>query len=142
MIFTDTGAWIALTDKSDRYHRDAVQIYKGLKQQHARFLTTDYVIDETVTRIRYDADHATALRCLELMFQAEASGVLQIEYINKAILQSALRLFRKYDDIVFSVTDCTSFVVCKNHHIQWAFAFDHHFSMVGLSLCSIFTKNT
>jgi len=25
MIFVDTGAWTALTDKSDRYHHEAAQ---------------------------------------------------------------------------------------------------------------------
>lgn len=57
MIFVDTGAWIALTDTSDRYHDDATRIYHTLKTQRARFLTTDYVIDETTTRLRYDAGH-------------------------------------------------------------------------------------
>ncbi len=51
MIFVDTGAWIALTDVSDQYHLEAVSIYTQLKQRKARFLTTDYVIDETVTRL-------------------------------------------------------------------------------------------
>lgn len=76
MIFVDTGAWIALTDSSDQYHFSARRIYAILKRQHATFLTTDYVIDETITRLRYDADHSTALRCLELLFRAEEGGVL------------------------------------------------------------------
>jgi len=36
MIFIDTGAWIALTDKSDQYHREAVQIYSQLKNKRKR----------------------------------------------------------------------------------------------------------
>ena len=54
MIFVDSGAWIALTDTSDQYHDEATGIYATLKQQRMRFITTDYVIDETVTRLRYD----------------------------------------------------------------------------------------
>jgi len=116
MIFVDTGAWIAVTDASDQYHRQAVKMYtlrplhnphpviarrlcavaislimviyeiassavassqrqkqmlcKGLtllKKQRERFVTTDYVIDETVTRLRYDAGHPSALRYLDLL---------------------------------------------------------------------------
>ncbi len=44
MIFVDTGAWIALTDKSDQYHLKARTVYQHLKQKRVRFLTTDYVI--------------------------------------------------------------------------------------------------
>lgn len=57
MIFVDTGAWIALTDRSDRHHAEAVAIYKSLRQGRERFVTTDYVIDETVTRLRHDTTH-------------------------------------------------------------------------------------
>jgi len=51
MIFVDTGAWIALTDRSDHYHSQAKQIYARLKQQRMRLITTDYIIDETATRL-------------------------------------------------------------------------------------------
>lgn len=136
MIFVDTGAWIALTDSSDQYHFNARRIYTALKQQHATFLTTDYVINETMTQLRYDADHPTAIRCLDLLLRAEEAGVLQIENIDTTIFQQALEIFRQYDNVVFSVTDCASFAVCKIHHIQWAFSFDHHFTMMGLSLCT------
>ena len=81
MIFVDTGAWIALTDKSDQYHNDAIEIYSKLKLQRERFLTTDYVIDETVTRLRYDAGHKIAINFLELMNLSEEVRILQIVHV-------------------------------------------------------------
>ena len=71
MIFVDTGAWIAVTDASDQYYYQAVKIYALLKRQRKRFVTTDYVIDETVTRLRYDAGHSSALRYLDLIALAQ-----------------------------------------------------------------------
>jgi uncharacterized protein len=85
MIFVDTGAWIALTDTSDQYHLKARRIYAELKRKRPRFLTTEYVVDETITRLRYDADHPTALRCLALLFQAEKAGTLQIVYTDNDV---------------------------------------------------------
>lgn len=137
MIFVDTGAWIALTDASDQYHLKARRIYTQLKQERPRFLTTEYVIDETVTRLRYDAGHATALRCLDLLFQAEHVGILRIVYTDKVLLEQALAIFRQYDTAVLSLTDCVSFAVCQREDIHRAFSFDRHFSMMGLSLCAV-----
>ena len=71
MIFVDTGAWIALLNQRDQYHDDAVVIYNGLKQQKARLLTTDYVIDETVTWLKYRSSHQVAVRFLDLVESVE-----------------------------------------------------------------------
>ena len=135
MIFVDTGAWIALTDQSDQYHREAIQIYNHLKKQRVRFLTTDYVIDETVTRIRYDANHHLALQFLDILNLSEKSDILQIVYTDEAIFREAISLFRHYDSVVLSLTDCVSFTICKTYKIHQAFAFDQDFLMMGIALC-------
>lgn len=135
MIFVDTGAWIALTDTSDQYHYEAIRIYTVLKQQKERFLTTDYVIDETVTRLRYDAGYRIAIRFLDLITFCEESSVLTVIHIDKILFQKAVSIFRQYDSAVLSLTDCTSFAVCKKYEIYSAFGFDQHFSMMGISLC-------
>lgn len=62
MIFIDTGAWIALTDRSDQYYLEAQQIYTRLNREGQRLVTSDSVIDETVTRLRYDTGHGHALK--------------------------------------------------------------------------------
>ena len=56
MIFVDTGGWIAILNRRDQHHQEAVTIFNKLQQQQMRLLTTDYVIDETVTRLRYDTN--------------------------------------------------------------------------------------
>jgi predicted nucleic acid-binding protein len=67
MIFVDSGAWIALLNQKDPHHDDAVAIYNDLVQQNAQLLTTDYVIDETVTRLRYDWSHSGAVQFLNFI---------------------------------------------------------------------------
>ncbi|CAN2049170.1 PIN domain-containing protein [Candidatus Magnetomoraceae bacterium gMMP-1] len=136
MIFVDTGAWIALSDKSDQYHEDAKIIYTQLKQKKKRFLTTDYVIDETVTRLRYDAGHQVAVNFFELIEKSQEIGILRIISIEKKFFREAVSIFRKYNTAILSFTDCTSFAVCHKHKIYENFAFDKHFSMMGISLCS------
>jgi predicted nucleic acid-binding protein len=65
MTFVDTGAWIALFNVRDQYHAEARAIYYTLQQQRERLYTTDYVIDETVTRLRYDVNHSAAVEFLD-----------------------------------------------------------------------------
>ena len=49
-------------------------------------------------------------------------------------VDTAKALFRQYDSARLSFTDCTSFVVCRENNIREAFAFDQHFSMMGINL--------
>ena len=134
MIFVDTGAWIALINQRDQYHRDAVAVFEGLQQQEIRLLTTDYVIDETVTRLRYNTNHTLAVEFLNRIELLEETEILTIAEIDKNIFEQAKALFRQYDSVQLSFTDCTSFVICRANHISEAFAFDRHFQIMGIDL--------
>ena len=134
MIFVDTGAWIALLNPRDQHHHDAVAVFNDLQQQRSRLLSTDYVIDEAVTRLIYDANHALAVEFLDRIELMEETGILTIAEIDKNVFEAAKALFRQYDSVRLSLTDCTSFVICRVHNISEAFAFDHHFPIMGIEL--------
>ncbi|MYB59009.1 MAG: type II toxin-antitoxin system VapC family toxin [Gemmatimonadetes bacterium] len=134
MIFVDSGAWIALSNQRDQNHTDAVTIYADLKRQRARFFTTDYVLDETITRLRYDVSHSVAVQFLDFIERAEKIDGLTVAEIDKTLFQEAKRLFRQYDSAKLSFTDCTSFAVCQKHNISETYAFDEHFAMMGITV--------
>lgn len=134
MIFVDTGAWIALSDRKDQYHQRAVTIYHKIKQSNEKLITTDFVIDETSTRLRYDINHPIAQHFLQMMLNAENKSEIEIIYINHSLLEESIQFFSKYDTLTLSFTDCTSFVVCQKRAIHNAFAFDQHFSAAGINL--------
>ncbi|MBM3240477.1 type II toxin-antitoxin system VapC family toxin [Candidatus Poribacteria bacterium] len=134
MIFVDTSAWIALADRKDQHHGDAVGIYTRLKRRKERLATTDYLVDETVTRLRYDLSHSVAVRFLDFIERAEETGVLTVIRIDETLFHEAKKLFRQYDSAKVSFTDCTSFAVCQMYKISEAFAFDQHFIMMGITL--------
>ena len=134
MIFVDSGAWIAFFDPTDQYHNDAVVIYNDLTQEKMRLLTTDYVIDETITRLRYDVSHSVAVQFLDFIERVRKTGVLTIAEIDRTLFEEAKRLFRQYDSAKLSFTDCTSFAVCQKHSISETYAFDEHFAMMGITV--------
>lgn len=134
MIFVDTGAWIAILNRRDQHHQEAATIYRNLQQQQIPLLTTDYVLDETITRLRYDATHSLAAMFLDRIELLMETGVLTIAEIDTNVFREAKALFRQYDSARLSFTDCTSFVVCRENRINEAFAFDRHFPIMGIDL--------
>ncbi len=134
MIFVDTGAWIALLNQRDQHHHDAVVMFNNLQQQQIRLLTTDYVIDETATRLRYDTNHSLAVQFLNRIDLFVETEVLTVAEIDEMVFTEAKTLFSQYDSARLSFTDCTSFVICRVNNITEAFAFDHHFTIMGIEL--------
>ncbi len=99
-------------------------------------MTTDYVIDETVTRLRYDVHHAMAVQFLDFINDILAREELKLVRMSQEIFDDAEQLFRERNTTRLSFTDCTSFVVCKNETITTAFGFDRHFQVMDMNLLS------
>jgi hypothetical protein len=132
-VFIDTGGWIAVAVSKDQYNSAATDCYRDLLAQDFPLVTSDYVLDETVTRIRYDVDHAHAVQFLDLIEEAQWLQFLTVLRIDESILEAARGIFKQYSDQVLSFTDCTSFALCQQESIKTAFAFDHHFIISAFS---------
>lgn len=125
MIFVDTGAWYASLVPTDPAHATAV---KWLAANHSPLLTTDYVIDETLTLLRVRGERKRALLLGARFFR---HGLAEIHKITAADLTLAWHAFEQFDDKNWSFTDCTSKVVMERLGVTVAFAFDHHFHQFG-----------
>ena len=130
-VFVDTGAWIALAVKNDNYHMQALQIATDLKSHNTLLMTSDYVLDETVTWLRYNVGHSAAT---DFIMHILSSKVTEILYVDEIIFRKTTLLFKKYRDQKFSLTDCSSFVLMQQHRIKQAFTFDTHFFTVGFEI--------
>jgi predicted nucleic acid-binding protein len=130
-IFTDTGAWIALADKNDRYHNIAKKVYALIQKRNIPIMITDYIFDETVTWLHYKVGHDTACGWGNKILNSRMIETVKVgdEHINLA-----WELFQKYYDQKFSFTDCISFTVMKLLGITTAFAYDSHFSTMGFCI--------
>ena len=125
MIFVDTGAWYASLVPTDPDHVTAVQWLSG---NHSPLLTTDYIIDETLTLLRARGERKRALVLGARFFH---HGLADIHKITSTDLTLAWTTFEQFDDKNWSFTDCTSKVVMEQLSINVAFAFDHHFHQFG-----------
>ncbi len=131
MIFVDTAAWIALLNRKEENHGVAVAIYSNLRRHRKPLLTTDYVINETVTRLRPIS--SKAFQFLDFIGRAEKTDVLTVSIVNRPIFEESKRLFSKYNGI-FSFTECTSLAFCRQHEILEVFAFNQNFTAMKLAL--------
>ena len=134
MVFVDTGGWIAMAVKRDRYHKKAATYYRKLSKDKVRLVTSNYVLAETYTRIRYDDGHAKALQFNALIQEATKAGRLNLEWVTPAIHKEAWDIFEKDSDQDFSFVDCTSFAIAERVGVKEAFGFDAHFKTMGLIL--------
>ena len=130
-IFVDTSAWIAVTVKMDQNHKKANYTYGRLLSRKAGLVTSDYVIDESITRIRYDSGHREALRFYEIIMKSIELCFLTLRRIDAEIWEDSIAIFRKYSDRKLSFTDCTSFALAGRLKIKDVFAFDEDFEVMG-----------
>lgn len=127
-IFTDTSALVALFDKKDRHHRQAVAILEKIREERLRMVITDYIFDETITTVLSAAGHRTAVMVGEFLL---GSKIVETIWLNESVKQKAWDFFRKHSDKVFSYTDCTSFIIMKELRVHRYFSFDADFRQAG-----------
>ncbi len=127
-IFVDSSAWIAIFDPKDQHHPEALTALRAVADGHLRLLTSDYVLSETVTRLRMSASHGIALRAWEALEGGWMATLLEIE---PGCRKRALVRFRKCHDQRFSLTDCTSFTLMDELGLIEALTFDADFRRAG-----------
>jgi len=128
-LFVDTSAWLALNDRSDQHHHAAVVRSPEIRKRRIELVTSEYILDESVTIIRYRVSHHAAVVFGDALLN---SNIVRIIDITEEDRLNAWETFKKYKDKELSFTDCTSFVLMKNLKLTKAFAFDDHFRQMGI----------
>lgn len=127
-IFVDTSGWYALTDVRDPHHEAAKDWFE---QDTLPLVTTDYVLDETLTFIRMKLGHRLGVQFGERLLE---SALAQIVAVTSQDRQAAWQIFKKFKDQKLSFTDCTSFAVMKRLGLRQVLTVDKHFQVMGFSL--------
>src|SRR5947208_12845185 len=109
-LFADTAGWMACADETDPAHKQALKVRDTWLEDGGVLVTSDYVIDETLTLIRMRLGLAAAEAWWE---QIEGSSRLRWEWIGIERAEKARAIFFHFRDKDYSFTDCTSWVVMK-----------------------------
>ncbi len=131
LIFVDTSAWIALNFQRDQLYSKAVTMNRQLLKQGHRYITSNFVLDETYTGMLNKIPHH---RITEFGENIRNSKLIRVIHIDQHIEDKAWNLFSRYGDKLFSFTDCTSFIIMQEYKISTAFTNDHHFEQFGFKI--------
>jgi uncharacterized protein len=131
-LFIDTWGWLVLEDSKDSQHQAASKIYAETAKAAGNIFTTNFVLDETFSRLFRRRPFEEASRFAKGLLESPFIG---IEEITPPRFRRAfdMRLtFRDKPDISF--TDLTSMAVLQELKIMDILTRDRHFIQAGLGL--------
>jgi predicted nucleic acid-binding protein len=130
-LFVDTAGWLACADSADPDHARSCAARDAALEAGQTLITTDFVVDETLTIIR----QRLGLDSAEAWWQqVDRSSRLRWERVDSDRFEKGRHLFFQYHDKDFSFTDCTSFAIMREVRLTHALTTDRHFRQMGFQL--------
>jgi len=134
LLFVDTWGWCAIANPRETLHQQVKQTMDVLLESGSHLVTTNFILDETYTLIRFRIHHQASLELYQRIEYLAAEMLLKVIHITPELEQAAWRIFQRYSDKDFSFTDCTSFTVMQLLEITQALTNDHHFEQMGFRI--------
>src|SRR5260221_399680 len=128
--FVDTSGFYALLVADDGMHELASALVKRAAQSRERFVTTDYILDETATLLKARGHGRLASAFFETVF---ASRACRVEWMEPDSFARTQRFFLKHHDQAWSFTDCFSFCIMRSLGLRDALTTDAHFRHAGFN---------
>jgi predicted nucleic acid-binding protein len=124
-ILLDTAFIQATLNPRDQHHRVASGLYPKLRG--VEFWITECVMLEVLDAMSA-LDRPSAIQFARRCYSGED---VQLVRVDSALLGRGLDLYESHRDERWSLTDCVSFVVMREHGIDAALTADRHFVQAG-----------
>ena len=125
-LLADTSALIALVLSKDEHHKVATRYVRSNSSD--RFVLTDLILSEVVTRVRARADAARAVAAADDLLRSRRFELL---FADTVLIRGALAQMDRFADKQLSLADCASFQVIESLGLEGAFTFDRDFRDCG-----------
>ena len=126
MIFVDTSFWVALRNRQDGHHIEAVALLR--LRADSGLATSNQIRGETWTFLRRRVGHGSEVGFLDSL---ERSARIQLLMVTEKLEGEALRWLRLHDEREYSFVDATSFALMRSLRMREALAFDGDFAAAG-----------
>ncbi|EDN66274.1 conserved hypothetical protein [Beggiatoa sp. PS] len=124
-IFIDTVFVLALVNRRDQYHQQALSLAKQFDGYP--LLVTDAVLLEIGNALA----HNYKKESIKIIEQFVKSEEIEVVRLTPQLFKQAFELYKKYEDKTWGLVDCISFVVMWEAGITQALTFDQHFVQAG-----------
>ena len=128
-LLADTSALLALFNPRDRLHQRARKFARDAAG--ARFVVTELILSETVTRLRARTDAAHAADVGAALLSSRRYEVL---FVDSPLVEAGLADFRRFADKRLSLVDAVSFAVIRALALDGSFTFDADFRDCGFAV--------
>lgn len=108
--------------------------YTTLRDAGDVLLTSDLVVSETATRLRFDAGLDAALAFRSLLEEAVDAGRLIVRHSDAELDARAWDLMERHPGLTLSFTDCVGAVTATEGRAAAVFGLDNDFRVLGFSL--------
>lgn len=127
-VFADTSCFLALNINRDKFHRQALSLEATLGRP---LLTTEWVLTEVADAL---AAPTTRARFAALIERLRARDDVTIVAAKRRQFERGCALYVKHKDKGWSLTDCISFLVMRQHGADTALTSDRHFVQAGFRI--------
>jgi len=121
VIFGDASYFIALSNKGDRWHADALRVAGKLRDS---ILVTDLVVAESVTQV----GSRVGVKAGKTLFQYFRDDC-RIAYAGEDLLDDAMERWQTYGGRL-SVSDAVSLAIMARERLSKILSFDSDFDIV------------
>ena len=127
-LFADTFYYLALVNEDDEAHADTLAFAEG---RAAPTMTTAWVLTEVADALCAPEDRGQFLGLLEAL---RADLRCTVVPASQTLFEQGVAFYAERPDKEWSLTDCISFVVMKEHGITDALTADHPFEQAGFKI--------
>ncbi|ODS30099.1 MAG: hypothetical protein SCARUB_04791 [Candidatus Scalindua rubra] len=130
-VFVDTAALIALGDKGDHFHSQAMQIRNDLRKSRSSFMTTNAVILELASYFSQSHRRTLAIELIETIYGSKKWKCITLD---DGLMMKGFNRYKQISDKNWSLVDCVCMIVAKDQGITDVFTTDHHFEQAGFTI--------
>lgn len=131
-IIVDTSAWIAFILSNEKLHKEMVDFFSRERDAGTIFVTSNDIVDETVTRLIYDSRLEVAQKFISLMQESVQKKVLAQLWTDEEIQAEAFAILDKFSDHKLSLTDATTVAIVNRFNLDGVLTLDGHFKEIGI----------
>ena len=129
-IFADTSGWANYFVRTEPFHQEAKQLMQKWYKDRTLVITTNYVLSELVA-LFISPLKITRQQQIQAIETIKAVAWIEIVHIDQTLDDQAWQFLKTRNDKMWSLADCSSFVVMEQRQISQGFTTDHHFEQAG-----------